>query len=169
MDGGTLTVDQNGFLTGSKGIDGAAINAQKATIIIDGNAVIAGNMVADDNNGGVIWIDKSDLTIQGKALLAANQAGEKVFADTTPGDMAGVRNGGAIYVNAESNVTIAGESVLAGNVGQCRRRCRVRAGASEEQFQSEEERAHGEGQRRHHQQPLRERQIRYPSPGTSRH
>lgn len=116
MDGGTLTVDQNGFLTGSKGIDGAAINAQKATIIIDGNAVIAGNMVADDNNGGVIWIDKSDLTIQGKALLAANQAGEKVFADTTPGDMAGVRNGGAIYVNAESNVTIAGESVLAGNV-----------------------------------------------------
>lgn len=116
MDGGTLTVDQNGFLTGSKGIDGAAINAQKATIIIDGNAVIAGNMVADDNNGGAIWIDKSDLTIQGKALLAANQAGEKVFADTTPGDMAGVRNGGAIYVNAESNVTIAGESVLAGNV-----------------------------------------------------
>lgn len=116
MDGGTLTVDQNGFLTGSKGIDGAAINAQRATITIDGNAVIAGNMVADDNNGGAIWIDKSDLTIQGKALLAANQAGEKVFADTTPGDMAGVRNGGAIYVNAESNVTIAGESVLAGNV-----------------------------------------------------
>lgn len=77
MDGGTLTVDQNGFLTGSKGIDGAAINAQKATIIIDGNAVIAGNMVADDNNGGAIWIDKSDLTIQGKALLAANQAGER--------------------------------------------------------------------------------------------
>ena len=84
MDGGTLTVDQNGFLTGSKGIDGAAINAQKATIIIDGNAVIAGNMVADDNNGGAIYVNaESNVTIAGESVLAGNVANA---------------DGGAVYV-----------------------------------------------------------------------
>ena len=112
---GTVTMI-DGFIVGSAGADGAAINAADATVEIAGQAVIAGNTAKGDGNGGALWVDNTRLTVAGEALLAGNRAGEEVFKDTTPGNMAQVRNGGAIYANASCEVTVAEQAVLAGNV-----------------------------------------------------
>lgn len=116
MDGGTLTMSEHGFLVGSEGTNGAAINAQNnAMVTIEGDSIIAGNTAAGDNNGGAIWVDKSILTIQGEALLAANQAGEKVYKVIDYGTMSSKNNGGAVYVQSESTVTVSENAVVSGN------------------------------------------------------
>lgn len=114
---GTITMT-DGCIVGSTGADGAAINAKKATVEITDQAIIAGNTARGDGNGGALWVDNTQLTVAGHALIAGNRAGEKVFNDTTPGGMAQVRNGGGIYANASSTVTLADNAVLAGNTAQ---------------------------------------------------
>lgn len=114
---GTITMT-DGCIVGSTGADGAAINAKKATVEITDQAIIAGNTARGDGNGGALWVDNTQLTVAGDALIAGNRAGEEVFNDTTPGGMAQVRNGGGIYANASSTVTLADNAVLAGNTAQ---------------------------------------------------
>ncbi len=114
---GTITMT-DGCIVGSTGADGAAINAKKATVEITDQAIIAGNTARGDGNGGALWVDNTQLTVAGHALIAGNRAGEEVFNDTTPGGMAQVRNGGGIYANASSTVTLADNAVLAGNTAQ---------------------------------------------------
>lgn len=114
---GTITMT-DGCIVGSTGADGAAINAKKATVEITDQAIIAGNTARGDGNGGALWVDNTQLTVAGHALIAGNRAGEEVFKDTTPGGMAQVRNGGGIYANASSTVTLADNAVLAGNTAQ---------------------------------------------------
>lgn len=115
-DTSTLTMSEDGFLVGSKGTDGAAINAQDgATVTIEGDSIIAGNTASGDHNGGAVWIDKSTLNIGGNALLAGNQAGEEVYTTIDYGTMSSKRNGGAVYVQSESTVAVSGSAIVAGN------------------------------------------------------
>lgn len=133
IEGGLLTMGQGehvveaqtgtvimtaGSIVGSAGANGAAINASDATVEVAGQAIIAGNTAQGDGNGGALWVDSTQLTVAGDALIAGNHAGEEVFNDTTPGGMAQVRNGGAIYANASSAVTLAEGAVLAGNTAK---------------------------------------------------
>lgn len=124
-NGGTVEMT-GGAIVNSKGTNGAAINAQNATVDIAGDAILAGNTAKGDNNGGAIYLDKSSLTISDNALLAGNRAGEEIYKSTTVdasgkvtdadyGTMSGKRNGGAIYAAKESNVTVSGSAIVAGN------------------------------------------------------
>lgn len=120
MDGGTLTMSEHGFLVGSEGANGAAINARKATVTIEGDSIIAGNTASGDNNGGAIWVDESSLTIRDNALLAGNQAGEEALKDKEKNGrlpFSEIRNGGAVYAKEASTISVEG-GVFAGNTAK---------------------------------------------------
>lgn len=119
-------VVNGGFLVGSRGESGAAINATNANITVEGDAIIAGNTAAGNSNGGAIYIDKSTLSVAGNALLAGNQAGDEVYcsltkeengpvSDSDYGKMSEKRNGGAIYAKSKCNVSISGDAIISGN------------------------------------------------------
>lgn len=120
MDGGTLTMSEHGFLVGSEGANGAAINARKATVTIEGDSIIAGNTASGDNNGGAIWVDESSLAIRDNALLAGNQAGEEALKDKEKNGrlpFSEIRNGGAVYAKEASTISVEG-GVFAGNTAK---------------------------------------------------
>lgn len=114
-------VVNGGFLVGSHGKSGAAINATKADITVTGTAIIAGNTAAGDNNnnnnnGGAIYASKSKVTIEGEALLAGNKAGEAALKTFNETSFDSTCLGGAIYAENGSTVTAQGNSVFSGNV-----------------------------------------------------
>ena len=113
-------VVSGGFLVGSRGKNGAAINATKADIAVKGDAIIAGNTAAgdddDNNNGGAIYASKSKVTIEGEALLAGNKAGKAALKTFNETSFDSTCLGGAIYAENGSTVTAQGNSVFSGNV-----------------------------------------------------
>lgn len=110
-------VVNGGFLVGSRGQNGAAINATKADIAVKGDAIIAGNTaVGGDSNGGAIYASKSKVTIEGEALLAGNKAGEAALKTFNETSFDSTCLGGAIYAENGSTVTAQGNSVFSGNV-----------------------------------------------------
>ncbi|MEC4272068.1 hypothetical protein VJ923_02700 [Adlercreutzia sp. R25] len=111
-------VVSGGFLVGSRGESGAAINATKADIAVKGDAIIAGNTAAGDNNnnGGAIYANKSKVTIEGEALFAGNKAGEAALQTFNETSFDSTCLGGAIYAEKGSTVTAQGNSVFSGNV-----------------------------------------------------
>lgn len=108
-------VVNGGFLVGSRGESGAAINATEANITVEGDAIIAGNTAAGDNNGGAIYASKSKVTIEGEALLAGNKAGEAALQTFNETSFDSTRLGGAIYAEKGSTVIARGNSVFSGN------------------------------------------------------
>lgn len=117
-----------GFITNSKGVNGAAINSSESEITIGGNAILAANQatrptqissdLARDEQalGGAIYLDGGSLNITDNALLAGNEAGSTPLCESKASGFADERLGGAIYAKGGSKVEISGNAVLSGNV-----------------------------------------------------
>ncbi len=124
-NGGTVAIT-DGFIVGNQliGSNGAGICADGATVMLEGNAVVAGNSVQfngeeNSGNGGGIYAASSTVTVGGNAVVAVNKATEvnTGTAWTTKGDRPANQNGGGLYLTA-SNATVWGNALIASNGAQ---------------------------------------------------
>lgn len=87
-----------------------------SSLTIGDTAYIAGNIVSEKNNGGGVWATNCTMVIDGNAVIAGNKASNGSASSVVVAqNRVKNSNGGGIYVEANSNVRIAGNATIAGN------------------------------------------------------
>lgn len=114
IDGGFIVgsgANENGGGIYFKGAD-----KKGSTLSVGDTAYIAGNVSGQEHNGGGIWATNCTLIVDGDAVIAGNKASQgDPSATVIASSRVEYPNGGGIYVEANSDVRIAGNAVIAGN------------------------------------------------------
>lgn len=130
----------NGAAAHGAGVYVSGNESGKASLLVNGNAVIGGNIVdasvkiqngysGPDNknavpyNGGGIYLDCCEATIAGHAIVAGNKASAGPAVETKNDDayaksarnLVQKSNGGGIYLSSQVTLKLSGEAVIAGN------------------------------------------------------
>lgn len=114
IDGGFIVgsgANENGGGIYFKGAD-----KKGSTLSVGDSAYIAGNVSGQEHNGGGIWATNCTLIVDGDAVIAGNKASQGDPSSTVKASSrVEYPNGGGIYVEANSDVRIAGDAIIAGN------------------------------------------------------
>ncbi|MEC4175167.1 hypothetical protein VIN30_01725 [Adlercreutzia sp. R7] len=114
IDGGFIV--GSGAKENGGGIYFEGVTKEQSTLSVGDSAYIAGNVSGQKHNGGGIWATNCTLIVDGDAVIAGNKASRGDASDTViASSRVEYPNGGGIYVEANSDVRIAGNAIIAGN------------------------------------------------------
>lgn len=114
IDGGFIV--GSGANENGGGIYFEGVTKEQSTLSVGDSAYIAGNVSGQKHNGGGIWATNCTLIVDGDAVIAGNKASQGGASEIViTSSRVEYPNGGGIYVEANSDVRIAGNAIIAGN------------------------------------------------------